>query len=105
MFERSVSQILLIEDNTLDADLILHALRKVESGVGLSIARDGEEALATFKGWEKNPSMPSVILLDLQLPKINGFEIIKALKSHPRHKHIPVVVLTSSNNRDDILTA
>lgn len=105
MFERTVSQILLIEDNTLDADLIRHALLKVEAGVALSVARDGEEAIGFIKGWDEGQPTPIVILLDLQLPKISGFDVLKELKSHPRYRVLPVVILTASNNMDDIQTA
>jgi len=105
MFEHSTSQILLIEDNALDADLIRHALLKVEAGAALSIARDGEEAFDAIKHWEEGQPVPIVILLDLQLPKINGFEILKTLKTHPRYRILPVVVLTSSSNLDDMQTA
>jgi CheY-like chemotaxis protein len=105
MFERNVSQILLIEDNALDADLILHALVKLEAGVALSVARDGEEALEYLKRWDEGMPTPVVILLDLQLPKISGFEVIKELKTHPRYRLLPIVVLTSSSNQDDIQTA
>ena len=105
MFEHSTSQILLIEDNALDADLIRHALLKVEAGAALSIARDGDEAFETIKHWEEGQPVPIVILLDLQLPKINGFEILKTLKTHPRYRILPVVVLTSSSNLEDMQTA
>ena len=105
MFERTVSQILLIEDNAIDADLIHHALQKIEAGLALSVARDGEEALTYFNRWDEGLPLPIVILLDLQLPKISGFEILKELKTHPRYRLLPVVVLTSSNNVNDIQTA
>jgi CheY-like chemotaxis protein len=105
MFERSVSQILLIEDNPLDIDLIRHALQKDEGSVSLSIARDGEEALEYLKQWDEGLTTPIVILLDLNLPKIGGFEVLKKIKTHLRYKILPVVVLTSSNNMGDIQKA
>jgi CheY-like chemotaxis protein len=105
MFERTVSQILLIEDNVTDADLIRHALQKMEAGVALSVARDGEEALTYFQQWDNGLPTPAIILLDLQLPKINGFEVLKKLKTHPHYRLLPVVVLTSSTNKEDIQTA
>ena len=105
MFEHHVSQILLIEDNALDADLIRHALLKVEAGAALRIVRDGEEALETIQRWDEGLPVPVVILLDLQLPRMNGFEVLRTLKTHPRYRILPVVVLTSSSNLEDMQTA
>ncbi len=105
MFERTNSTILLIEDSPLDADLIKRALQKVETGVTLNIARDGEEAIAYIQRWDNGLPVPDVVLLDIQLPKINGFDVLKELKSHPRYRLLPVVMLTSSDNLDDVQTA
>ena len=105
MFERSISQILLIEDNPLDVDLIRHALEKIEGGVALSIARDGEEALGYLKRWAEGLPIPIVILLDLNLPKISGFEVLKEIKTHSNYRILPVVILTASNNTEDIKQA
>lgn len=97
--------ILLVEDNPLDADLIQRALHKVEAGIRLEIAADGEEALAYLERWEKGSPLPVVILLDLKLPKISGLDVLRRLKTHPKYKLLPVVVLTSSNELLDIREA
>lgn len=97
--------ILLVEDNVLDADLIRRALQKAESSVYLEIAVDGEEAIQFLEKWEKGSPVPIVILLDLKLPKISGLDVLKRLKTHPKYKFLPVVVLTSSNELLDIQQA
>lgn len=97
--------ILLVEDNVLDADLIKRALQKVEASIQLEIASDGEEAIAYLDKWEKGTPTPIFILLDLKLPKISGLDVLKQLKTHPKYKLLPVVVLTSSNEMPDIQQA
>jgi CheY-like chemotaxis protein len=105
MFDRTSCYILLVEDNVLDADLIRHAMQKAEANANLDVARDGEEALLFLKHWEEGTPTPIVILLDLKLPKVSGLEVLNVLKTHPRYKVLPVVVLTSSNLSDDIQKA
>ena len=97
--------ILLVDDNTLDVDLFERAIRKTASNIKLEMARDGDEALACLKRWESGAPLPIFILLDLKMPKVNGLEVIRALKSHSRFKTIPIVVLTSSNEIGDIQQA
>jgi CheY-like chemotaxis protein len=105
MFSRSNCYVLLVEDNILDADLIRHAIQKKEASVNLDVARDGEEALLFLKRWEEGTPTPIVILLDLKLPKVSGLEVLGTLKTHPRYKVLPIVILTSSNLSEDILKA
>ena len=105
MFDRSSCYILLVEDNVLDADLIRHAIQKAEASVSFDVARDGEEAVFFLKRWEEGTPTPIVILLDLKLPKLSGLEVLSVLKTHPRYKVLPVVVLTSSNLSEDIQKA
>ncbi len=104
-FTSTPCRILLVEDNILDADLIKHALQKVEASIHLEIASDGEEAIAFLDKWEKGTPTPIVILLDLKLPKISGLDVLKQLKTHPSYKILPVVVLTSSGEQLDIQQA
>ncbi|MCX7755750.1 MAG: response regulator [Anaerolineales bacterium] len=101
----SPCHILLIEDNPLDADLIKRAIQKAEPGIVLEIASDGEEALSYLDKWEKGRPTPTVILLDLKLPKVSGLDVLHRLKTHPVYKLLPVVVLTSSNEVFDIRQA
>jgi len=97
--------ILLIEDNPIDLDLTLRAFASRNLANPILVARDGEEALDFTKRWEQGEPLPVVILLDLNLPKINGLEVLKFLKSHPIFKTIPVVVLTTSSESSDVKTA
>jgi CheY-like chemotaxis protein len=97
--------ILLVEDNPVDLDLTLRALKSQKLDNPILTARDGEEALAFIKEWEKGEPRPVVILLDLKMPKVNGLEVLKVLKSHPEYKTIPVVVLTTSSESSDVKTA
>ena len=95
--------ILLVEDNQEDMELTLHALRKENLANHIHVARDGEEALAFLQGnAESGAPLPKVVLLDLKLPKIDGMQVLKQIKSDPRTKTIPVVILTSSKEERDL---
>jgi CheY-like chemotaxis protein len=100
--------ILLVEDNPNDVELMLQALKVNNLSNRIEIVRDGEEALEFLFGTgahsdRSGAPAPKVILLDLKLPKVDGLEILRRLKSDPRAKLIPVVVLTSSREDRDIL--
>lgn len=97
--------ILLIEDNPVDVDLTIRAFKKQNLTNPIEIARDGEEAINMIEKWKDRKLIPVVILLDLKLPKINGLEVLKEIKTHPVFKKIPVVVLTSSAEDSDINAA
>ena len=101
----SLPPILLVEDNPMDLDLTLRAFNKKKFSNTIQIARDGEEALAFFARWEAGEALPAVILLDINLPKVNGLEVLQKLKEHPVFRRIPVVVLTSSKESSDLKTA
>lgn len=101
----TVPPILLVEDNPMDLDLTLRAFSKKKFSNEIQIARDGEEALAFFPRWEAGEATPAVILLDINLPKVNGLEVLRQLKTHERFRRIPVVVLTSSREDRDLQTA
>lgn len=101
----SLPPILLVEDNPMDLDLTLRAFNKKKFSNTIQIARDGEEALAFFARWEAGEPLPAVILLDINLPKVNGLEVLQKLKEHPVFRRIPVVVLTSSRENSDLNTA
>ncbi len=100
--------ILLIEDNSDDEALTLRALKKNNISNEIVIARDGVEALDFLFGTGAYASrvggvLPQLILLDLKLPKLDGFEVLKRLRADPRTKLIPVVILTSSKEQQDIV--
>ena len=73
--------ILLVEDNPMDLDLTLRAFNKKKFSNTIQIARDGEEALAYFPRWEAGEPLPAVILLDINLPKVNGLEVLQKLET------------------------
>jgi two-component system, response regulator len=105
--ELSLCEILLVEDNPDDAELTLRALTKNHLGNNVRVVRDGEQALdfifATGQYAGRDISVPpKVVFLDLKLPKINGIEVLKKIKSDDKTKMIPVVVVTSSQETQDI---
>jgi CheY-like chemotaxis protein len=97
--------ILLVEDNPMDVDLTLRAFAKRNLANEVDVARDGEEALQRLAEWEQGKTPPVVILLDLKLPRVDGLEVLRRIKEHPRFHSIPVVVLTTSSEDSDIRTA
>ncbi len=97
--------ILLVEDNPMDVDLALRAFRKRRLTNPVEVARDGEEALAWMPRWEAGETLPAVILLDLKLPRVDGLEVLRQLKAHPRFRSIPIVVLTTSAESQDVTRA
>jgi two-component system response regulator len=100
--------ILLVEDNADDEALTFRALMKNNIGSQLVVARDGAEALdylfatGQYSGRDMN-LVPQVVLLDLNLPKVSGLEVLRQLRANERTKHLPVVILTSSNEEQDRL--
>jgi CheY-like chemotaxis protein len=100
--------ILLVEDNQDDMDLALHALKREKLANNIYVARDGEEALDfvfcrgafAHRSFERPPKL---VLLDLKLPKVDGMEVLKQIKSDLRTKTIPVVIMTSSKEERDLV--
>lgn len=108
MDEINQVEILIVEDNPSDAEMALRAFKKNNLTNKILVVEDGEEALDYLfsKGQyatKNKDSRPKIILLDLKLPKINGLEVLKEIKSHPETKIIPVIVLTSSKEESDII--
>jgi two-component system, chemotaxis family, response regulator Rcp1 len=97
--------ILMVEDNPGDVRLTQEALKESKLRNYLALARDGEEALAYLnrEGPYANVTRPDLILLDLNLPKIDGREVLAIIKADPELRRIPVVVLTTSNAEQDIV--
>jgi len=103
-------EILIVEDNPTDAELMIRALKKHNLANELFVAEDGQQALDFIfcKGqFESRHPLKSikVIFLDLKLPKINGLEVLKEIKSNPETKKLPVVIITSSKEDPDIKAA
>lgn len=101
-------EVLLVEDNPSDAELTLHALRKAKFQNPIVHVKDGEEALdfVFCRGRfveRRIEDTPKVILLDLKLPKVDGLEVLRSLKEDARTCRIPVVMLTSSREEQDIV--
>ena len=96
----NMSKIILVEDNPDDERLTLRALRKANVANEILIARNGEEALTLVLNADP---LPSVILLDLKLPKISGLEVLRQIRANDRTRFLPVVVLTSSSEDRDII--
>ena len=100
--------IFLVEDNPDDEALTLRALQKNNIGNRVVVAHDGAEALDFLLGRGSQAGgdlnvMPQVILLDLKLPKVDGLEVLRQLRANERTKYLPVVILTSSNEEQDLL--
>ena len=99
--------ILIVEDNPDDEKFILRALKKSNLANKIEVVRDGAEALDILFGSGAHEgramALPSVVLLDLKLPKIDGLEVLRRLRENDRTKRIPVVVLTSSDEQEDIV--
>ena len=100
-------QMLLVEDNPDDRDLVLRALRKNNFSTPVAIANDGQDALDQLFGPEGflDRSGSKVVLLDLKLPKIDGIEVLRQIRSDPRGRRIPVVMLTSSQEESDLVAS
>lgn len=102
--------ILLVEDNVDDEALTLRALDNYSMASQIVVAHDGEEALeflfCSGSYASRNPAVqPRVVLLDLKLPKRSGFDVLHEMRTHPRTRRIPVVVLTSSTEQEDLIRA
>ncbi|MDF3059869.1 MAG: two-component system response regulator, partial [Rariglobus sp.] len=101
-------EILIVEDNPNDLALTQRALKKARLANNLHVCRDGEEAMDFLFGegahaGRRADQFLRVVLLDLKLPKIDGLEVLRRMKSDPRTKAIPVVMLTSSKEQKDVI--
>ena len=102
-------RILLVEDDAKDVELTLNALEKINLRNEVAVVNDGEEALDYLNMSEKyslrSPGYPVVVLLDLKMPKVDGLDVLKQMKTDDELKMIPVVVITSSREGPDIKQA
>ncbi|MCG7867430.1 MAG: response regulator [Candidatus Thiodiazotropha taylori] len=97
------NHILLVEDNPDDELLALRAFKKSNISHRIEVARDGSEAVNYLFRMDQAQSLPKVVLLDLQLPKMSGFDVLKAIREYPRTQLLPVVILTSSDEQRDMI--
>jgi two-component system response regulator len=100
--------ILVVEDNPDDEEMTLRSLKRAKIANEIAVARDGNEALEFIFGEGAHEGrdierMPALIVLDLKLPKLNGYDVLKRLRGDERTRRIPVVVLTSSSEDEDML--
>lgn len=95
-------RILLVEDNKDDELLTLRAIARQKLPVDVSVARDGVEAIDALLSPESVEDLPQLVLLDLNLPRLGGLDVLRRLRENDRTKHLPVVVLTSSREDQDI---
>ncbi|RIW14981.1 response regulator [Algoriphagus lacus] len=100
-------KILLVEDNEGDILLTTEALGDCKISNELKVLRDGNEALQYLMHQAKlgGNELPDLILLDINMPKKNGHEVLNSVKNHPELKHIPIIILTTSSSEIDILKA
>jgi two-component system response regulator len=95
--------ILLVEDNEDDAALALRAFRRHEGEREIHVAEDGVAALEYLHGKEGEVRpLPRLVLLDLMLPRLDGFEVLERIREEPRTRYLPVVMLTSSAEQEDV---
>ena len=97
--------IIFIEDNPMDVDLTLRAFKHNNMVNPIIVLRDGEEASRFIENIDENQPLPMLVLLDLKLPKVDGLEILRLIRLRKDLTPVPVVVLTSSAEDKDILTA
>jgi len=97
-------QILLVEDNPADVRLICEALQHAEAIYSLSVVDDGEQAVEFLRN-RASVSLPDLVLLDLNLPRKSGAEVLLEIKGDRRLRRIPVIILTSSRSESDVNTA
>jgi len=97
--------ILLVEDNPHDVEITERAMAKARIKNKLRVARDGQEAIDLLTAETDPTRLPGLILLDLNLPKLCGHDVLKALRAHPVLQRIPVIALTASNRKEDVTRA
>ena len=100
-------EILLVEDNEDDIVIIQEVFADMRLATLINVVQDGEEALAyqQQKGKYKVARMPDLVLLDINMPKKNGFEVMQAMKADPRLRTLPVIMMTTSHREEDVVRA
>jgi CheY-like chemotaxis protein len=104
-FKSQPIELLLVDDNDDDIVLLEESLKESRFVNLLHVVRDGEEALAYLRreGAYRDAILPGLVLLDINMPRLNGFEVLSAMKSDPTLRTIPVVMLTTSTRDEDVV--
>ena len=104
MIDKKAIEILIVEDSPSDAKLMIHMLSLAKLQNHVHLVRDGVEALAFLQQTApyKNAPQPDLIMLDLNMPRMNGFELLEQIKQDPQLRVIPVVVMTTSDAEEDV---
>ncbi len=89
----------------MDVDLTVRVLERAPLAIPIEVARNGEEALAWLPRWRDGEPLPRLILLDLKLPRVDGLEVLREFKRDERARGVPIVVLTTSAEDEDVRTA
>ena len=97
------SKILLVEDNPDDVDLTLRAFSKHNIANEILVARDCQEAMDFLLAREQDAALPQVVLLDLNLPRVSGLDVLRRIRANEKTRYLPVVVLTSSQEEADLI--
>jgi len=95
-------KILLVEDTPEHADIIMRSLEQLERQSTVTWSKDGSEALKLLFGEVDPPYVPDIILLDIKMPRMDGFEVLSVLKNNERLKVVPIVMLSTTTNQDEI---
>lgn len=100
------ARVLLVEDNVDDEALTVRALHQANLANPIDVARDGQEALDFLFGTSSQPPgpAPDLVLLDLKLPRVDGLEVLRQIRSNERTRRVPVVILTSSSEERDLVS-
>ncbi len=100
-------EILLVEDNPLDAELAMRGLKEEKLANNITWVKDGQQALDYLFGsgayTGRNGIVPKLVLLDLKMPRVDGLDVLRAIKSNPSTRRIPVVIMTSSQEESDVV--
>lgn len=96
--------ILVVDDNPDDVELTLRVLRSHRIANDVQVARDGVEAMALLEK-ASDQELPSLVLLDLKMPRMDGLEVLRRIRANPRTKHLPVTVMTTSREERDIVAS